>query len=235
MGDSLGWRVQLGSEFSKACIQRQTGVGDKSEVGEPRRKPQRSSKLETWTNSSKRESPALMRSRTGWREDTGFLAWLTGRSGCFLCNETGPKASEARNPPDPPCKLSKWAACFSDSSSHSLRSARLPGPHGGSDGLLARFRDGSARGHASKRAGTQEGRQPGSTPGTRGSLPAWKAPHAHARGQAASLPVKMVPRGGWLQSGSSPTGWQSRAGQASVGRATVNGPWLPSAEITNPD
>ena len=68
-------------------IQRQTGVGDKSEVGKPRRKPQRSSKLETWINSSKRESPALMRSRTGWREDIGFLAWVTGHSGCFLCNE----------------------------------------------------------------------------------------------------------------------------------------------------
>ena len=130
MGDSLGWRVQLGSEFSKACIQRQTGVGDKSEVGEPRRKPQRSSRLETWTNGSEREPPALMKSRTGWRVDTGFLAWLTGRSGCFLCNETGPKASEARNPPDPPCKLSKWAACFSDSSSHSLHSAGFPVPVG---------------------------------------------------------------------------------------------------------
>lgn len=53
----------------------------------------------------------------------------------------------------------------------------------GSDDPMAWFGDGSAQGHASKWAGAQEGRQPLTTLGTRGSLPAWEAQHAPARGQ----------------------------------------------------
>ena len=53
-----------------------------------------------------------------------------------------------------------------------------------------RFRDGSARGHASKRAGAQEGRQPGSTPGTRGSLPAWEGSARSCQGPGSIPPCE---------------------------------------------
>lgn len=120
------------------------------------------------------------------------------------------------------------AACFSNTRSQSLCSARLPSPCGGSDSLLvgsgmAVLEGTLPNGQGPKRGGSQAApREP------EAACQHGKAPHAHAKGQAASLPVKTVPRGGWLQSGSSPTGWQSRAGQGSVGRATVNSPWSPS-------
>ena len=97
---------------------------------------------------------------------------------------------------------------------------------------MAWFRDGGARGRASKWAGAQEGRLPGSAPETRGSLPAWKAQHAHAGASQIPPCEEDMPRGGWLQSTSSLAGWQSQAGHTHMGRATTNGLWLPSVCLT---
>lgn len=79
----LVWRVQLEFEL---YINRQIG-GGKPEVEAPHRKPRRPSKLESGTGISEEKSPVLMIGRKGSRDDTTILAWVTGHSGCFLCNE----------------------------------------------------------------------------------------------------------------------------------------------------
>lgn len=76
-----------GLDSGRLCYTNRQKGGGKPHVEAPRRKPQRSCKLETRPDISKGESPR----RTGLRDDSGFLAWVTGHSGCFLGSETSPK------------------------------------------------------------------------------------------------------------------------------------------------
>lgn len=86
-------------------LRKQAEWKGRTTVEAPRRKPRRTGRLEVRTNLWEGESPC----KTGLRDDAGFLAWVTG---CFLCNESGPKKSEAWWPPNLPTKSVAAASSF---------------------------------------------------------------------------------------------------------------------------
>lgn len=126
----------------------------------PRRKPRQTGELEARADLCEGEPPC----RTGLREGAGFLAWGTGHAGCFVALRHALRNQRLGSHRTCPQSQPRLRPPLSLIDSRSLQ----PGISAlwGSDDPMAWFGDGSARGHASKWAGAQEGRQPLTTLGT---------------------------------------------------------------------